>query len=805
MAATIGKVSAVFSASTAGLRSGVNDAIRSFRQLGGEAGTLKGLFDRLQLTAGLDAAGPAAEKAGASLARFQRLAALAQESLAAGRITAEQFAAKMALIGEAAERSAAVFARGAAITQQFESEQEKTARTVAELNSLLGQGAISQETFARAMADATGAAAQQKAKMDAARAAADAQTKAADELARAMARGASFAQQFETAEEGANRKIGEATELFNSGAISLDTYTRAINAATTDTAGMAAAAAAERSQFEAAARQMDAFSATLNEGAAVASSVATAEERHAAEVQRLRNLLAAGAISQDTYTRAVAKSEKEVRGTASASRTLGSATASAAAGVDKLAGKLNTLIAINAAQLFGSITGAVSRAASSLFGMAKGQADVIDRASDLSTRLGLTYGELAGITAIGAQVGVGMDQIAKAATKADIAFAKAAGGSALAVKAFDAVGLSVDDLQGKSAAERFNAIAAAIAKLPTPAERARAAVGLFGKAGAELLPIFENGASSIEQATRDAERFGLALTNDQGKSVNEMNDAFVRAGQAIQGVIGQVVAHLSPALKAVADTFSNLIGDIGGATIGQVIGEQLMAGAEFLATIADGVVASLGNVWQYVAGVGEYWSAVFTRGGQIASMFAAGGRLLSAAFQTVVLGLGTIVEKVLSAAKQLADLIPGMSSSGLDSAVAGAQAFNAELRSGITANMAAAAQNFDAATNPAATAAAVKGPIATAVADAVEAARRNAAAKDAAAPVQTITPKAAEFGPSTAALKGTDSRSREGIAEMFRLMRGDTGDVAQEQLEVQKQIRDALSEPDLVEELAMGG
>jgi hypothetical protein len=805
VAATIGKVSAVFSASTAGLRSGVNDAIRSIRQLGGEAGTLKGLFDRLQLTAGLDAAGPAAEKAGASLARFQRLAALAQESLAAGRITAEQFAAKMALIGEAAERSAAVFARGAAITQQFETEEEKAARTVAELNNLLGQGAISQETFASAMADATGAAAQQKAQMDAARAAADAQTKAADELARVMARGATFAQQFETAEEGANRKIGEATDLFNAGAISLDTYTRAINAATTDTDALKAAAAAERSQLEAAARQMDAFSATLNEGAAVASSVATAEERHAAEVQRLKNLLAAGAISQETYTRAVAKSEKEVRGTASASRTLGSATASAAAGVDKLAGKLNTLIAINAAQLFGSITGAVSRAASSLFGMAKSQADVIDRASDLSTRLGLNYGELAGITAIGAQVGVGMDQIAKAATKADVAFAKAAGGSALAVKAFDAVGLSVDELQGMNASERFNAIAAAIAKLPTPAERARAAVGLFGKAGAELLPIFENGAASIEQATRDAERFGLALTNDQGKSVNEMDDAFVRAGQAIQGVIGQVVAHLSPALKAVADTFSNLIGDIGGATIGQVIGEQLMAGAEFLATIADGMVASVGGVWEYVAGVGEYWGAVFTRGGQIASMFAAGGRLLSAAFQTVVLGLGTIVEKVLSAAKQLADLIPGMSSSGLDSAVAGAQAFNAELRSGITANMAAAAQNFDAATNPATTAAAVKGPIATAVADAVEAARRNAAAKDAAAPVQTITPKAAEFGPSTAALKGTDSRSREGIAEMFRLMRGDTGDVAQEQLEVQKQIRDALSEPDLVEELAMGG
>jgi hypothetical protein len=270
-------------------------------------------------------------------------------------------------------------------------------------------------------------------------------------------------------------------------------------------------------------------------------------------------------------------------------------------------------------------------------------------------------------------------------------------------------------------------------------------------------------------------------------------------------VIGQVVAHLSPALKAVADTFSNLIGDIGGATIGQVIGEQLMAGAEFLATIADGMVASVGGVWEYVASVGEFWGSVFRMGGQIASMFAAGGRVLSAGFQLVVLGLSQIVEKMLTTAQSIASLIPGMSSSGLDAAVAGAQAFNTELRAGITANMAAAGENFNAATAPAEMAAAAKGPFATALGDALAEARRNAAAKDQAAPVQTITPKAAEFGPTTTALKGTDSRSREGIAEMFRLMRGGGAEVQEQQLGVLEQIRDAVSEGDDISEMEMVG
>ena len=65
MAATIGKVSAVFSASTSGLRSGVNDAIRSFKQMGGEANALGGLFHKLQQTAalGVGVGGPAVQRA----------------------------------------------------------------------------------------------------------------------------------------------------------------------------------------------------------------------------------------------------------------------------------------------------------------------------------------------------------------------------------------------------------------------------------------------------------------------------------------------------------------------------------------------------------------------------------------------------------------------------------------------------------------------------------------------------------------------------------------------------------------------
>jgi hypothetical protein len=60
-------------------------------------------------------------------------------------------------------------------------------------------------------------------------------------------------------------------------------------------------------------------------------------------------------------------------------------------------------------------------------------------------------------------------------------------------------------------------------------------------------------------------------------------------------------------------------------------------------------------------------------------------------------------------------------------------------------------------------------------------------------------------GTSNEALKATDSRSREGMAEMFRLMRGSGNEVQEQQLGVLEQIRDAVSEGDDMEAFGILG
>jgi hypothetical protein len=468
---------------------------------------------------------------------------------------------------------------------------------------------------------------------------------------------------------------------------------------------------------------------------------------------------------------------------------------------------MRMLAAIQGAQLFGQVASGAASAARAFVSMAKGQAEGIDKTSKLSRQLGMTYGELAGLSLAGDLAGVSMETIGKAATKADVAFVKAAQGSALAQQALAGVGLSVDELQNKTPAERFQMMADAIAGLPTPAERARAAIGLFGKSGAELLPLFEGGAGSIRKAVEEANKFGMALTNEQGVAVEEMNDAFTRAYASIQGVVQQVVAYLAPAIQSVTDTFTNLIGGIGGANIGQFIGEGIMAGAEFLASIADSFLGGLTSAWEFVSSVGAQWAGVFELGSRVAAFLSGVGNALKVVLAAGIAGLTAPVTALLKGADFLAKRV-GVDL-GVDNFIKGADAFNNSMFTAMTEGGIAAGEDFKRAFGDGGPVAqAQKGPLATMVSDSLKAASEAASAKntaDRSAVKSQATEPAAFTGQSQEVLRATDSRSKEGIAEMFRLMRGGSGDVQEQQLGVLEQIRDAVSEGDLMETFEFAG
>jgi hypothetical protein len=103
------------------------------------------------------------------------------------------------------------------------------------------------------------------------------------------------------------------------------------------------------------------------------------------------------------------------------------------------------------------------------------------------------------------------------------------------------------------------------------------------------------------------------------------------------------------------------------------------------------------------------------------------------------------------------------------------------------------------------------GPLSTILADGMAKAKADAAARSVAevgvAQKGPITPPAepAFTGTSAESLKATDSRSKEGMAEMFRLMRNSGVDIAEQQLEEQRKTNELLSEGDDMEAFGILG
>jgi hypothetical protein len=407
---------------------------------------------------------------------------------------------------------------------------------------------------------------------------------------------------------------------------------------------------------------------------------------------------------------------------------------------------MRALVAINGAQLFGSIASSAISGARSLLSYADSQSQVIDSSSKMAARLGMTYGEFAGLSLAADLAGVSMETVGKASTKAEIAFANASAGSAVAAAAFSRLGLSVDDLKKMSAAERFDAITAAIAAMPNEADRAAASVKIFGKAGADLLPLFSGGVDGIAQARKEAERLGLALTSTQGREVEAMNDSFTMVSKTVAGITQQVVAYMAPAVRRISEAFVKMVGDIGGQTIGQRIGQGIIDGAKYLATVADLIANGFRDMYFAAADVlGVTVTKEATRLKEMQAQIQAG-----TAPQTAVAGSGGFVTQ-------------------LD------PAFAAELAS-LTDAVAAQRQPLTMFTD--------------AITSAEKAITDVLAAPPDVAPKPQLPPQP---GPPVVvniseAIKGIDSRSSAGVAEMFRLMRGGAGDVQEQQLDALQEI-----------------
>jgi colicin import membrane protein len=595
---------------------------RALQKLGEETDRVSGIFDKFTSTSEAAArAQTATEQALNDLIAARK----------AGTVTATEFAESFRTVEEAAKRQAAEFQRGADITERYTTEEEKRARTLAELEQLLQAGAIKEDVYAKAVADASGATA----------AAAEAEKQRVAALAEAekqrqavLDEGLRLAQRYATEDEKRTAGLQRVQELLDQGAITEEVAARA----RADASGAnEAAAKAEKQRADALAAAARIIEANL-----------TPQERYDAQIQELRGHLDDGRLSQEQYNRAAAKAQQDLD-------RVGQQASKTDKNIESLTKNVRILSAIEIGRLlvdgFQALGGIFSSVTNQITSLVSNVNSSLDTLVDFSARTGIGVEALQGYSLAAKLAGVDTEAFGTAVQKLAVSIGKATPGGELD-KSLRQINLSVAELRALSPEQQFSVIGEAISQLPTAADRAAASVAIFGKQGAALAPLFREGADSIDELRERAERLGIIVSETQIENVAAMNDAFDLVSATIQGIVGQVIGNLAPAVTAVVDEFLTFIESwsgaegTGGTGIANAITEVLLTGAETLAGVFDKFVGDFSGFTGTLQGVGQTFSF-------IANILTAASETLRVIFNVfegigngIALALGKVLEGI---------------------------------------------------------------------------------------------------------------------------------------------------------------
>lgn len=202
-------------------------------------------------------------------------------------------------------------------------------------------------------------------------------------------------------------------------------------------------------------------------------------------------------------------------------------------------------------------------------------ADELDSLNDVANRTGVNVEALQSYGAAAKLAGTDVETFARSLQKLTVNIGQAVENKK-EQEAFAKLGLVFDELRAKTPTEQFEAVADAISKIADPAERAAAAVSVFGKTGIELGPLFSEGPGALQKMREEATALGQVVSGDSIKSIAAMNDAFDKVWMTVKGLTGQIVGELAEPVRAIAEDLLRVVREVGAGNIAQSVASSLL-------------------------------------------------------------------------------------------------------------------------------------------------------------------------------------------------------------------------------------
>lgn len=208
-------------------------------------------------------------------------------------------------------------------------------------------------------------------------------------------------------------------------------------------------------------------------------------------------------------------------------------------------------------------------------------ADSIDKASKVA---GLAAEELQELRFAGEQVGITTKEVDEGFRRFNRRLGEfLSSGAGPAAKALDLLGITIDDVKGKTTGEIFDDVVKGMADVETQAQRSALQAQLFGDdAGPKLDLLLREGASGIRNLRQEAQDIGAVLDDSVIANAVVAKDSLDKLSSVIKVQLTQAFVNLAPVLTSTANAFVDLsriankaFGNIGSISDADVVEERI--------------------------------------------------------------------------------------------------------------------------------------------------------------------------------------------------------------------------------------
>lgn len=210
---------------------------------------------------------------------------------------------------------------------------------------------------------------------------------------------------------------------------------------------------------------------------------------------------------------------------------------------------------------------------------------------------GMTAEQVYALSATAKLADVNFEALTSMTAKFNKGLGEASMGSGNAKIAMDYLGLSLKDSQGHmiGSYDQLGKIADKFKEMPDGASKTTLAMELFGKSGADMIPILNSGSEALQ------EYLGI-MDNETTAAAENFNDSMTRIGMTTDSIYTQMVASLAPTLNAIADDFNDVAKE--GKDTGHTLGGELAEGMKLAIQLGYQIVGSFSMAGHAVGNFG---------------------------------------------------------------------------------------------------------------------------------------------------------------------------------------------------------